>query len=446
VCHFLRICTLFVIAAVMGLSAVAEEAPTPHYRLLVSAEPATHKFEVEAWIQAPPASRFYLYKGFKVASVEADGKRVSFHPDLSAPALPLGPASAAIVVDAPGGKQLHIKYGGEMPETVAGVNTVSADLVELAIYSGWFPVFKGVSRYDYEMELNLPEAFVAATNGELKSQRVEKGRSITSWASFKPGFDIAIVASPRLKKTEREINGTHVEIYATSAIPATVLKDEMEGLAEEMRQLTILYGEPSIKGFLRIIYSPRDGWGYARIPVSIVSEGRARYQLIGEAGEAREFRENAHEVAHFWWAFTGVESFDNWIDEGLAEYSAFRMTSDRYGIGFNFFQVGQYQRRIKTAKLTYAIAKTPSNTLDREINRYDKAAIMFLEAEQRFGRTSLDKALRAVRARFISGTPATTANFLDEIEKQMGKEAAAYFREELYRKPTNEPALKPAGN
>ncbi len=436
---------LFFITAValMCASAMAADATAPHYLLKVSAEPAKHRLDVEAWIEHVPATRFYLNKNFAVTSVEADGKAVSFHPDPSATAVG-SELAAALAVEAPGAKQLHIKYSGELPGMVAGVNTISPDLVELAIYCTWFPAFKDVWRYDYKLELNLPVGFVAATNGTFKSERVEKGRAISSWASFQPGFDIVVVASPKLKKTERDINGTHVEVFATDAIPAQVLKDEVEGLAEEMRLFTLLYGEPSLKGNLRVIYSPRDGWGYARIPVSIVSEVRARYQLMGEAGEAREFRENAHEVAHFWWAFTGVDSFDNWIDEGLAEYSAFRITSERYGLGFNMFQVGQYQRRIKTAKLTYAIAETPANTIDREINRYDRAALMFLDAEMRFGRASLDKALRTMRMRFTSGTPATTANFLDVMEKEMGKEAAAFFREELYRKPTNEPVIKPA--
>lgn len=441
--HISKLLSVLAVVAVFSVCAAAEEAPAPHYRLKVSSDPASHKLDVEAWITQAPSATFYLYKTFKVTSVEADGKPVAFHADPTAAPLPYSQPSVATVADAKGVKELHIKYSGEMPELVWGVNTVSAELVELSCYSSWFPGFSGVWRYDYELELNLPEGFVAATNGALKSERTEKGRAITSWTSVRPGFDIAVVASPKLKKVEREVGGMHVEMFASPAIPESVLREETEGLAEEMRQFSLIYGPPSIKGLLRVVFSPREGWGYSRIPMFAVSESRARYQLMGEAGEAREFQENAHEAAHFWWMFTGVDSPDNWIDEGLAEYTAFRMASDRYGAGFNVFKVGQYQRHIKTAKLTYAIAETPANGIDREINRYDKAALMFLDAEQRFGRAKLDAALRAIYTRFSSGSPATTAAFLEEIEKQMGKEAAAFFREELYRKPTNEPALKP---
>ena len=61
---------------------------------------------------------------------------------------------------------------------------------------------------------------------------------------------------------------------------------------------------------------------------------------------------------------------------------------------------------------------------------------MFLEAQCRFGTEPLDKLLRAIYTRFAGTGQATTALFLEEAEKQMGKEAQAFFREEVYRKPS----------
>ena len=47
----------------------------------------------------------------------------------------------------------------------------------------------------------------------------------------------------------------------------------------------------------------------------------------------------------------------------------------------------------------------------------------------------LDKVLKTIYARFGGTGQATSTLFLEEVDKQMGKEAAAFFREELYRKP-----------
>jgi hypothetical protein len=200
-----------------------------------------------------------------------------------------------------------------------------------------------------------------------------------------------------------------------------------------MDKLSGYYGAPRVSGGLRIVYSPRGGWGYSRIPLIVVSEERAQGVLSGPNGEANDFRDNAHEMAHFWWTISNPSTPNDWINEGLAEFSAFRLTEDRFGRPFADARLAEYRQNASRSKTTASIAETASDSPDREINRYDKATLMLLEAQRRFGSEPLDRLLKELHTRYAGTLQATTADFLAEAGKQMGPGAETYFRTELYR-------------
>jgi hypothetical protein len=342
--------------------------------------------------------------------------------------------AVAVAVDAQDIQQLQVDYGGEIREVVWAVNMITPDLVDLAFYTAWFPLYAGFKFYTFELQANLPQDFVTTSNGLEKSQRREDGRAISIWTSGGPGIDVVLLASPHFLRLAGGGQGTEVELYYYR-LPPQVLKPKIEGLVAGMKRLTSLYGPPQVKGSLRLAYSPRGGWGYSRIPLIVVSEERARGVLSAENGEANDFRDNCHEMAHFWWTIADPTTPDDWINEGLAEFTAFRLAKERFGEAFAAARLAEYRQNATRNKTTSAIAETTSDSSDREINRYDKAALMFIEAQHRFGEAALDRVLKAIYARFVGTGKATTTAFLQEVENHMGKEAAAYFREELYREP-----------
>jgi hypothetical protein len=418
----------------MAGSASGAEKGALHYRLRVRLQPVLHRLEAEAWIHHPPASRFYLYKGLSVREVIADGRPVPFHTDSLAAPLPYVSMAAAVDVDAKDIQQLQVKYGGEIGGVVAGVNMITPDLVELALYTAWFPEYQGAGQFTFELEASLPQDFVTITNGLKKSGHVEQGRLITDWTSYGPGMDMVLLASPHLHHAAAGGQGNEVEIYYCH-LPQEVLKAKIDGLLAGMKRVTTLYGPPRVKGTLCLVYSPRAGWGYSRIPLIVVSEERAREVLDKANGEANDFHDNCHEMAHFWWMVADAATPNDWINEGLAEFTAFRLTQERFGQAFAQARMAEYRRDAGQNKTTSAIAETTGDSPDREINRYERATLMFLDAQRRFGEPALDKVLKAIYARFAGTGQATTALFLEEVDRQMGKEAAAFFRTELYRQP-----------
>ncbi len=404
-----------------------------HYRIKVRIEPALHRLEAETWIQQPPSSRFYLQKGFTLRQATVEGRAVKFHTDSSAARSMFAQLGTPTVVEAENPRQLYLKYDGEIKEAIWECNMMGPDLVELALYSAWFPLFEGWKEFSFEMEANTPASYQATTNSQLQKQWKELGRTVTSWTSYAPGIDMVLFASPRLHEQKGGSKDFQAEVYYDRLSP-DVMKTMLERLLKAKERLSSLYGPPQVKGMLRLVYSPRNGQGYSRIPLIIVSEERTKQSLSEQLGEARDFRHNCHELAHFWWILADPNTPDDWINEGLAEFSAFRISEEIFGKGFAEMRLGDYRQNASESKTSEAIAETEQSSPDREVNRYDKTALMFLEAQRRFGAEPLDKVLRALYLRFAGNHQATTALFLDEVERQMGKEAQTFFHETLYRK------------
>jgi hypothetical protein len=186
------------LAVFMAAGEATQDTDNLHYRLRARIDPATQKLEAEVWIQSPPSTRFYLHQGFAIQKIEANGRPIGFHLGPPAPSSSFTAGAVTVEVDAPTAQRLHITYGGRMEGVIAGVNMIKPDLVELAFYSAWFPFFEGWRHYEFELEADLPQEYVATSNGRRKSQREQGDRSVTVWASYQPTFDMALLASPCL--------------------------------------------------------------------------------------------------------------------------------------------------------------------------------------------------------------------------------------------------------
>jgi hypothetical protein len=405
-----------------------------HYHLEVRVDPESQGLTVEATIDHPPTTRFYLHREFAVESVRAGGRELPFR-QLPAEPLPYAPYSAPIEVDAGEVEQLQISYRGKLAEPVSGINMINADLVELAYYATWYPVFQNViGGYTFEMDVELPAAFQSTTNGLLQARREEGGRTRSRWRSYGPVGDVVLVASPHLSYAQSEADMLRIEMYSYR-LPAEAMDALLAGMIDGVARLSDWYGAPRVPGLLRFVYSPRHGWDYSRAPLFIVSEDRAREQLAAPGGEPRVFHSNCHEMAHFWWAIADTSTPDDWINEGLAEFSAFRLSRERYGEERAAQLLETYRSHARQSATETPIAETETESPDRQVNRYEKTTLMFLAAQQRFGQAPLDQLCARLFARFGTTGGATTNRFLEEAEACMGQAAAAFFREHLWAAP-----------
>jgi hypothetical protein len=142
-----------------------------------------------------------------------------------------------------------------------------------------------------------------------------------------------------------------------------------------------------------------------------------------------------HEIAHYW-SKADADTRDDWINEGLAEFSALLVSEEIVGKEFSSLLVSECQEMVNNSTSETALVDTESssNALDRELNRYYKPTFLLNEVRQKYGDEKMRSFIRSLYSRFVESNSATIPIFLDEMEKNIGKEARDYFQEAVYRK------------
>jgi hypothetical protein len=406
-----------------------EKGPSKKYNLDLQINPASGYINCSTEIRDPRDSVFFLARGMRVSKVEADhksidaGKAVAFLPDSS-----LKITLTSIPVN------IEICYSGRLlsenfPKTISSLNMVRADLIELSDQIKWYPVSASDGLFDYNLRLSLPSDFVVITNSILSSNLSMGDRVVTSWKSAGPVWNISLVAAPGLKTAVVTSCDIPIEIYY-SRLPGTYIDSIKNDVAKAYGMLAGIYGSKGACSLVRLVYSPRPAGGYARSPMIIVSENFALDQRNQPYGYERDLRLNIHEMAHCW-STADASSTEDWLNEGMAEFLALMISENISGKEFYRLLIDEYRGIVTNSDIRTAIVDTQGNSGEREINRYYKPAL-FLD---KLWRTYGDDKLRLVFSSFYASTSqsgnATTALFLDEIEKFMGRSARDSVNEVL---------------
>ena len=408
-----------------------DDVSSLYYELEVSIEPSTNGIEGKVIVHNPPDSCFYLNPSFEIQQIMAGDQPVTFRNESTSIPFTVG---QAVYYDGSNLDELVIEYTGVIKGVVNGVNMINSNLTELAYYAAWYPIFQADALFDFSLEVNAPSEFVVTTNGKICEETLlDDGRLQTQWASSKPATDIVIVASPHFKEIEQQQNDMSVEFYYYQT-PDSSANQKVDRLIRGYQLLCDFYGRSEGDAWMRFVYSPRSGWGYSRDPLFVVSEAYGLSLLNEEFGEARNFHGDVHEMSHFWWNIANTNTPEDWINEGLAEFSAFRLSEIVFGQAFADVLIQEYNTHAAESQTNTAILETESDSPDRYVNRYEKTTLMFLQARERFGEDNLNKVLRALYAEFAGTRDATTGLFLKKVESYMGKEARQYFEETLWLK------------
>jgi hypothetical protein len=432
---FRKVLLLIVIITFNFLQAYTQinnNSPRTFYKLEIRFSPDSGFITGRAEIQNPRDSGFLLAKSLKIQSVSADDRPVSLHYTTTGSSSD----SYSIIIPVIPSK-LVIKYSGRIkpedyPKTISSINMITSELVELSDHIAWYPRMVSSSSFEYLFNADFPSEYVALTNGQFVSGEIINDRCVTAWKSNNLTSGITLLAAPGLKKTTSNNNGITIEIYY-DILPGTYVDSMKTDLHKSLRLLSDLFGSTIPDKLIRIVYSPRSAGGYCRSPLIIVSENYAMEQRALKYGYARDFRLNTHELAHYWSA-ADVNSPDDWINEGLAEYSALLISEKVIGRDFSDVLISEYRGIVQNSHTQMAIVETYGDSWEREINRYYKPTLLLNDIREKYGEEKLNQFLKTLNARVVVSQNATTEIFLDALEVSIDKDAKNSFEEALHRK------------
>ena len=162
-----------------------------HYDLTVKLDPADNALaatcETKLTLRGKESLKFYLNKVLTIDALEIDNQPVGHKSDATKE-MDYTEGTIAWVVPNPLASKtepvLNVRYHGRLQGNSAGVNQLSSSLVELASYSGWYPLFEGAHGFTSRIDVDIPAGYKVASRGVRGSMRDAGGRHQESCVDY----------------------------------------------------------------------------------------------------------------------------------------------------------------------------------------------------------------------------------------------------------------------
>lgn len=408
-----------------------------HYDLRLELDPNMHFVGVTGSIayHSPlpglERARFYLHRQFYIHRLW--GKRVAGYQyeTTAAPGVAFLPQAGILDVyfDPPLRKNetalIQFDYLGNITEWPAeSANSITPEWAELGSYLPWFPFqYDGApSELTFTLLAHVPAGYQVSSYGPAVLQ---EGAWYFSWTH--PTTDIVVAAGKTLDTRVFESDSNRV-FLSTATLGASAAEQMGDEMLWTLERFSGWFG-PTRPGDFNILESPRAlGGGYARRGLAVLSGITAVDYLEQRAAFLRYL---AHEAARAWWWQAPADTWEDWLNESFAEYSALLAVRERYGVEiYERFFARKRERVPETQPLwgfDRADQSTPEKLATVERMLYDKGPLLLRQLEERIG---YQRFLDFCRAMLWSGVT-TTAHLLDLLEEVEDRATRAWLEEML---------------
>jgi hypothetical protein len=305
-------------------------------------------------------------------------------------------------------QRIHLIYTSDMSELGNSWEGAFTDeWIELAVYSGWYPIQGG--NYSAELKVYINEEYKVTGSGAV-SEKNGFWEINKSWKSF----DIVLMASKDLKSKVYKENDTKIQIDYTNLSDAGS-DSTVNDCKFAFRLFEDSFGKKNDSN-LKIVMGPaRKGGGYSR--KHFITMPANNYSPNLSYG-------NAHEIAHFWWSNAPTNTWEDWLNEAFAEFSALVFMRERFGVNeFNRF-INEYKEK--------TIDTAPVWGVDRQSQEayyvlYMKGSLILSDLEQKLGTEQFLSLLNKVSDNNIS----STEGLLKLISEKVSEDVSKWLENEL---------------
>lgn len=428
--------SILIASCAIAISCQRFEIPTGnlnHYRIYLKLVPEQQLIEAKVELRfignGLDSLSFALHKQFEILSVKAKDLEV-YQFDTETPnTLPWIPEGGNLhlrfIKPLQKGDRIRIQftYRGkitEWPDWLA--NVVTEDWVELGLYLPWFPYNGSYGEFTFIVDAECDPDYQLCGLGDIKKED-NKWR----FSSRSPQKDIIIVASRDLKATRNSDGDYLSSIYYVSIHDSTA-----EGIAQDLRwvleHFDAWFGGDMPKEITLVESMRERGGGYTRRGLIVMAGLRDRdYYDSYES----YFRYLAHETAHIWWSVAPVDSWEDWLNESFAEYSALLAVQEKFGN-----QAFERRLRNKAGAIPGTAPIWGFNRVDRstqeksqeiQILLYNKGPVLLHELATKIGNDSFLALCREV----VSQEVRRTGQLLEILRYLEGDVVKNWFEEGL---------------
>jgi len=391
----------------------------PHYDIKLSIDPEKQFIDVDCILDVPHDNKgnticFYLHKQLRIEELSVNNNE-PFTINRDTSDFRYMPCATRYSLNTHGLKNkkvsLHLKYSGritEWPEWSA--NVIGKEWTEIGLYFPWYPYNTHYGLFTYEVEI--------FTSNEYRTFMIGSEAADNNWAFYRsenPTNDIVLCASKTLKTEEKEIYQYNLRL-AHSTFPDSLINT----LTSDIRHILLLYNRWFPPG------------GTTMCLVESMREKGERYSQLGgiflpgfTCADYYESRTSytrylANKISHLWWYRSNPNTWEDWLNEGFAEYSALLVLRELHG--HEYFE-SCIERMREQSVGTDPVWQHDQNGEQAYNILYDKTPLLLYELEQRIGTDPFKQLMWDLLINRVS----STYEFLHVLKELEGKETEEWF-------------------
>lgn len=282
----------------------------------------------------------------------------------------------------------------------------------------------------FKLTLTVPNAYSIACSGKKMHEKTE-GNLKTEWFSAEKIRDFTIILSKNFTLLQAKVSDINVNYYYVNDEDA---KSTVDAACSGLKYFSNAFGKYPYDIFTLVqtdlYYGGMEYGALATIDKTLTSRAKI-YTTI-------------HEIAHMWWAETvGSDQTEYaWLDEGLAEYSAFLFFNEHKDYGFT--KVALVGEATKAYRAYYTVYNQIFGETDTTMNRslkdfageyeyvniaYNKGALLFESLYGLLGEKKFLKCLSEYYTQyaFKVATPQALTRIFEKSEPQTKTFLAAFI-------------------
>lgn len=308
---------------------------------------------------------------------------------------------------------IYFKYKGYINiVTKYGINRLTSDWIELGMYTPWFPLHESFREAIFNVIIGIDDKYKVINSSKVRDKLIIN-QSV-------PQPDSTIIASKDFKIIANKLQDIIFNVY--------YIEDRHKEIAIQISKhsSTILnkykdIGKVNINETSIVIAPRKEGGGYCRPGLIVLTP------TDNSIDEVRYFKFIAHELAHLWWFnMQNANTWEDWLNESFAEYSALRALRDYYGEDeFNCW-IDVYKQQTKNLP--------PIKNLDRGHEKafevlYMKGPVALNALENSIGKKKFEELLNKTYQNNVD----TTNKFLDILSELTNPDVVDKFNNLLLK-------------
>ena len=305
-------------------------------------------------------------------------------------------------------EKVKIKYTYSLDSIQDESFQFNKNWLELNLYTAWFPLNMDYGLFEYKINVQIPPKYKLISSGVVSDNG-------TFWQVTQKmlSFDIPIIISPHFKYIS--VADDKIKVYYLD------LNSENENVIRNVtysdyEYLNGILGEPNTTNLIIAVTQ------FNR-PISYTRKGFISL-TIGNSFSIQDEKTLAHEIGHLWWNKASVNNWEDWLNEGFAEYSSILILRNKYGEENFDKNIRKLKNTINNLPSIYQLKK--ENIIDQNTITY-KGAYLLYELENKIGSKKFSDFLRTVYQQNIK----QTSDFLKLAKKELGTEVENYIESEL---------------